>query len=274
MERLKHSKIGVISFGISLIPIVFIIIQTAIDIFMVKFRVNDKIGFILLNIMVFIALISLIFGVISLFQKGTKKLFPVIGIIMSCIILSIPILGSIKILNNNLNKSSSTKINSTMNINFTPEKQIVDEDFSLRKGNIVVKLNMNKNDLLKEIGVDDLNNAPKRNVTLKNKNYQYINYNFQNLNITLTNANSDESGRKEDDFIVKLLETDSNEWETYRGVKVGGDINKVENIYGKLIRSEGENGFSLILAKDNYLINFVSSSSDKQKIERISLNAK
>ena len=133
------------------------------------------------------------------------------------------------------------------NISFTPEIQIVDEDFSLRRGKIVVKLNMNKSDLLKAINLDELRNTTERNVTLKNKKYKYINYNFQGLSITLSNVYWDESGRKEDDFVVKSLETKNNQWETYRGITVSGDINKGESVYGKLIKSEGQSGFLLYL---------------------------
>jgi len=269
LKKLRHSKIGVVSFSVSLIPIMYIIIQIVIDMFVVKYTENEKTAFLLMNIMILIGLISFVLGIVSMFQKSTRKSLPVIGMIISCLILVIPILGGAKTLYNGSNKLLNINSNDNINITFTPEIEIVDEDFSLRKGDIVVKLNMNKNELLKAIGVNNLNSSNEENVTLKNKNYKYINYDFQGLNITLSNVFWDESNSKEDDFVVNMLKTNSNHWQTYRGLTVDSDINKVESVYGKLIRSEGKNGFSLVLAKDKSFLNFISSSSNKQKIGQI-----
>ena len=87
MKKLKHSKIGITSFIMSLA------------------------GFIL--------------GFVSIFQKNTRKILPVIGIMMSSLILLIVILASIEVLTNNSD--------SIVTGEFIPKIQIANYNFSLSK---------------------------------------------------------------------------------------------------------------------------------------------
>jgi len=99
MEKLKHSKIGILSFIFSLIPILYIFIQTFIDIF-VPIKVeefNESKGIssalLIMSLMVLISFISFILGIISITKKETKKGLPITAVIISGGILLIPVIG-------------------------------------------------------------------------------------------------------------------------------------------------------------------------------------
>lgn len=85
---------GILAFSISLIPILYIIVQVIVDIFINNYTQSIKISLLLLRLTVFIAVISFVLCLISMFQRETRKLLPTIGLILSCLILLIPILGS------------------------------------------------------------------------------------------------------------------------------------------------------------------------------------
>ncbi|MBU3107699.1 hypothetical protein [Clostridium gasigenes] len=99
MEKLKHSKIGITSFLLALIPIIYVFIQTYIDFstpINAGFNKSVAISYFIMNFMFAISLVSFIFGIIAITQKGYKKVFSISSVIISGLILLIPIINSIK----------------------------------------------------------------------------------------------------------------------------------------------------------------------------------
>jgi len=97
MEKLKHSKIGIISFFVTLIPIIYAVIITIEDIlFPIKSGYNMRLATSTMIIMFVIALIGLILGIVAIAQKGYKKVLPISSVIISLLILSIPIILLVK----------------------------------------------------------------------------------------------------------------------------------------------------------------------------------
>jgi hypothetical protein len=97
MEKLKHSKIGIISFWVALMPIIYAVIISIEDIlFPINSGYNMRLPTSIMIIMFFIALIGLILGIVAIAQKGYKKVLPISSIIISLLILSIPIILLVK----------------------------------------------------------------------------------------------------------------------------------------------------------------------------------
>ncbi|WP_315072516.1 hypothetical protein [uncultured Clostridium sp.] len=99
MEKLKHSKIGLISFGVAFSPIICVVLVTIRDIFFpTKLRgTNDiRLDISIMIVALLIALIGLILGVVAITQKGYKKTLPISAVVISLLILSIPFIMIIK----------------------------------------------------------------------------------------------------------------------------------------------------------------------------------
>lgn len=99
MKRLKHSKIGSISFFLALMPIIYIVIQAIIDInspINTGFDKGVAISFFIMNFMLAISIISLVLGIVAISQKGYKKGFPISAVIISGLILLMPTISLIK----------------------------------------------------------------------------------------------------------------------------------------------------------------------------------
>lgn len=99
MEKLKHSKLGIISFLLSFIPIIYAIIDTIIDFILpisTGFNKRLAISYFIMNFMFAISLVSFIFGIIAIKQRGYKKGLPISSVIISGLILLIPIISWIK----------------------------------------------------------------------------------------------------------------------------------------------------------------------------------
>lgn len=94
MEKLKHSKIGLISFWVALSPIICAVLVTIKDIlFPTNLGTNDiRLDLLIMSVILFIALIGLILGIVAVTQKGYKKNLPISSVIISSLILSIPII--------------------------------------------------------------------------------------------------------------------------------------------------------------------------------------
>jgi hypothetical protein len=97
MEMLKHSKVGIISFLVALMPIIYAVIITVEDIlFPINSGYNMRLPTSIMISMFVIALIGLILGIIAIAQKGYKKVLPICSVIISLLILSIPIILLVK----------------------------------------------------------------------------------------------------------------------------------------------------------------------------------
>lgn len=99
MKKIKHSKIGTISFLLSLIPIVYFIIQFIVDLstpIKSGFNKSAAISFFIMNFVFAVALASFTLGIVALTQKDYKKGLPLSSIIISGIILLIPLISYIK----------------------------------------------------------------------------------------------------------------------------------------------------------------------------------
>lgn len=89
MVNLKHTKIGIISIIITLIIIVYIVMQSIIDIFISTNVIDSSstiINYIILNLFFLISSIGFVLGVIGIFQKNSRKAFPIISVIVNGII--------------------------------------------------------------------------------------------------------------------------------------------------------------------------------------------
>ena len=92
MEKLKHSKLGIISFVVGFSLIIGAIIVTIRDVFfptkiVTRLTVLDVV---IMIIILLVALAGLILGIIAITQKGYKKTLPISSVIISSLILSIP----------------------------------------------------------------------------------------------------------------------------------------------------------------------------------------
>ncbi len=99
MERLKHSKLGIISFLLALIPIIYVVVQTIIDLSAPMGTGLNKslaISYFIMNFMFAISLVSFMIGIIAITRKGYKKSLPISAMIISGLILLVPIISSIK----------------------------------------------------------------------------------------------------------------------------------------------------------------------------------
>lgn len=99
MERLKYSKLGIISFLLAFIPIIYVVIQTIIDVsspISTGFNKGLAISYFIMNFMFAISLVSFVLGIIAITQKSYKKGLPISAVIISGLILLVPIISSIK----------------------------------------------------------------------------------------------------------------------------------------------------------------------------------
>lgn len=99
MKRWKHSKIGIISFFLALLPIIYIGIQAIIDIYSpinTGFNKGLAISYFIMNFMLAISFISLVLGIVAITQKGYKKGLPISAVIISGLVLLMPIISLIK----------------------------------------------------------------------------------------------------------------------------------------------------------------------------------
>lgn len=99
MEKLKHSKLGIISFLLSLMPIIYALIDTIMDFVLpisTGFNKRLAISYFIMNFMFAISFVSLVLGIIAITRKGYKKGLPISSVIISGLILLIPIISSIK----------------------------------------------------------------------------------------------------------------------------------------------------------------------------------
>jgi hypothetical protein len=97
MKKLKYTKKGTISYSLALIQIAYMIIIAIVDIsgnYMLYYT-NTYILFETI-VRTVVAIIGLSLGLISLFQKESKRVRPIIGIIISAFVLIGPILGIFK----------------------------------------------------------------------------------------------------------------------------------------------------------------------------------
>lgn len=94
MENLKHSKIGLLSFGVSITPIICAGLVSIKDIFFpTKVYSNDiRLDLLIMGVALFISFSGLILGIVAITQKGYRKKLPISSIIISSLILSIPII--------------------------------------------------------------------------------------------------------------------------------------------------------------------------------------
>ncbi|WP_252226866.1 hypothetical protein [Clostridium sp. ZBS2] len=97
MKKLKHSKIGIISFILTLVIIIYMIVVTILDIVCV---LHNPIKIIPRHIevptLIIILFISFILGVIARFEKESKKTLPTIAIVISGLLLIPAIIGLIE----------------------------------------------------------------------------------------------------------------------------------------------------------------------------------
>lgn len=95
MKNLRHTKIGIISFILILIVIIYMIVTTILDCFVYIFPNTFQIlphlvELIAINI---IALIRFGLGIVARFEKESKKTLPTIAIVISGLFLIIFITG-------------------------------------------------------------------------------------------------------------------------------------------------------------------------------------
>lgn len=98
MSKFKHSKIGVLSFFLAFIPIIYVVIQAIIELsapINPGFNKGVAISYFIMNLMFAISLVSIVLGIIALNKKGYKKSMPIVAVIISGLILLIPIISSI-----------------------------------------------------------------------------------------------------------------------------------------------------------------------------------
>lgn len=96
MKDLKYKNKGTISYRLALIQIAYIIIIAIVDLSgNMLYYTNTYILFETI-VRTIVAIIGLSLGLISLFQKESKGLRPIIGIIISVLVLIGPILGIFK----------------------------------------------------------------------------------------------------------------------------------------------------------------------------------
>lgn len=100
MKELKYTNKGTISFSVALIQIVYMIIISIIDI-SGKYMLEYTNSYILFETILrtVVAIISLSLGIISLFEKESKIVRPIIGIIISAFVLIGPVLSIFKSIN-------------------------------------------------------------------------------------------------------------------------------------------------------------------------------
>ncbi|MBL4934527.1 hypothetical protein JK636_02000 [Clostridium sp. YIM B02515] len=99
MEKLKHSKLGIVSFILSFIPIIYVIIQTIIDLSSpIETGLNKGlvISYFIMNFMFAISLVSFVLGIIAITRKGYKRNLSISAVIISGLILLVPIISSIR----------------------------------------------------------------------------------------------------------------------------------------------------------------------------------
>ncbi|ADL50817.1 hypothetical protein [Clostridium cellulovorans] len=99
MEKLKHSKLGIVSFLLAFIPIIYSFIQTIIDVLSpinTDFNKALAISYFIMNFMFAISLVSFVLGIIGITLKGYKKSLAISAVIISGLTLLVPIISSIK----------------------------------------------------------------------------------------------------------------------------------------------------------------------------------
>lgn len=97
MKELKYTKKGTISYSLALIQIAYIIIIAIVDI-SGNYMLYYTSSYILFETVVrtVVAIISLSLGIISLFEKESKRVRPIVGIVISAFVLIGPTLGIFK----------------------------------------------------------------------------------------------------------------------------------------------------------------------------------
>jgi len=92
MEKLKHSKIGIISFGFAITPIIYAIAVSISDILHPVYSdFYMHLVTISMCIMYVISIISFILGIVAIAKKGYKKVLPISSVIISSLIILIPV---------------------------------------------------------------------------------------------------------------------------------------------------------------------------------------
>jgi hypothetical protein len=107
---------------------------------------------------------------------------------------------------------------------------ITDDDYSLIKDDVVVALNMSKEDFVKVSGIDDFIETYQM-MELDGKKYRVIEYEYEGLSIKFSNINWDKEGRTEDSMVIASIRTKNNQWETLRGVKVTDNVDVIKSYY-------------------------------------------
>lgn len=98
MEKKRNSRVGIISFVLAVLPIIYMIIQGFIDIYMdTDFHKVAVFTYIILNYVYAMCIVSFTLGIIAIRKKGYKKVLPIIALIISSLMLLIPIVTSIKL---------------------------------------------------------------------------------------------------------------------------------------------------------------------------------
>ncbi|NMM63592.1 hypothetical protein HBE96_13090 [Clostridium sp. P21] len=106
MYKSKQSKIGIISFFLAFIPIIYAVIQAILDFstpIVSGFNKGAAISYFIMNLIFAISLVSLVLGIVALTRKGYKKGLPISAVIISGLILLIPLISSIKSITKVLN---------------------------------------------------------------------------------------------------------------------------------------------------------------------------
>lgn len=96
MAKLKHTRIGIISFIISLIPIVCITIQTIIDLSIPlekNITTNITYSYMLPIFLFIVSSIGLVLGLLGLFEDKSRKVLPIISTIVSGLITLCFVIG-------------------------------------------------------------------------------------------------------------------------------------------------------------------------------------
>ncbi|SHH57264.1 hypothetical protein [Clostridium intestinale] len=101
MEKKRNSRVGIISFVFAVLPILYMIIQTFIDVYFpnqMQFGKLAALTLITINIMFASFLTSFILGIIAVRKKECKRVLPIIALVLSSLFLLIMTISAIGIL--------------------------------------------------------------------------------------------------------------------------------------------------------------------------------
>jgi hypothetical protein len=96
MSKLKHTRIGIISFIVSVMPIVYMAIQ-----FMIDYNVppeknitsNITYSYIMPLFLFIVSSIGLVLGLVGLFENNSRKVLPIISTVISGLITLCFVIG-------------------------------------------------------------------------------------------------------------------------------------------------------------------------------------